>query len=367
MSYTSKLHRRIEAGKRGDFAGLHTGLEGIETLQRGVKYVIGGGTGAGKSHFAVNHYGWEPFMDWYEKYRNDPSKVYHWFYFTLEMSEDDILLRLASYILYRAGVFRIERNSDNTPYYYYYPAKEIGSKGKHTITSQLERLIEQYVDPVFKDLEKYLTVIETATVSTMSKVLHRFYQKHGTVRTNENGQKHYFTDKHITAVAMVDHGGLLDAEDKESVKSRMDSGAALSINTSRLYKTSWVWVQQLNRNEGSANKLKVLGMVRPTLDDFQETGDITKAAEVVYAVFSPARYNQDRYLLWDIGGTGLGEDARFLFCLKGREMPANVTGCVFYGEVGCFEQLPRINKETPGHEKERIYKEVRERVYKHKK
>ena len=70
------------------------------------------------------------------------------------MSEDDILLRLASYILYRAGVFRIERNSDNTPYYYYYPAKEIGSKGKHTITSQLERLIEQYVDPVFKDLEK---------------------------------------------------------------------------------------------------------------------------------------------------------------------------------------------------------------------
>lgn len=352
MKLGDKFEKRVRDGLKGEYEGYNTVIDGIETMQRGIKYVIAGGTGTGKSQFAVNYYGWEPLWDFMDNYRDDPDRVFHWFYFSLEMREDDVLLRLGAYLLFRK-------------YNVIVPPKLLGSTGKERLDPKDVEDIISKVKPALNEVSDYLSIVMYATLGNMVDSIEGFYRKHGTLR-KEDGVQKYFTKKHITCIGMVDHGGLIEDSQIPQLKQRIDAFDRYAIKSSNMYLCSWVFVQQTSRNEASTSKLKRSSIIKPDIEDLADSGNPSKSAEVVMAIFNPARYNMADYLGYDVTERGLHESQRFVWVLKGRFIPEGCIPCAFYGETGTFIKLPRLSDLPLDRDKYNLYDSIKKRRYTYK-
>lgn len=349
MKLGDKFKKRVEDGLKGEYEGYDTGIEGIETLQRGIKYVIAGGTGTGKSQLAVNNHGWNPLWDYMDNYRDDPDRVFHWYYFSLEMRETDVLLRLGSYLLFKKYGMII-------------PPNLLGSTGKEKMNAETVKSVLDIVVPALNEVDEYVTIVMYADINGIKKRIEDFYRRHGKL-TIENGQQVYKTKKHITCIGMVDHGSLLTDSELQSVKARIDSFDNYAIYTSNIYLTTWVYVQQTSRGEASVSKLKRSDVIKPDIEDLADSGNPSKSAEIVLAVFNPARYNIATYLGYDITERGLHLNQRFLWLLKGRFVPEGCIPCAFYGESGTFKKLPRLSDMKREVDISNLYEDIKQRKF----
>jgi len=111
-------------------------------------------------------------------------------------------------------------------------------------------------------------------------------------------------------------------------------------------KCNWtpIVVQQLNRTLSSVDRFK-LDRVEPQLSDFKDTGNTQEDANIVMSIFSPMRYDIQKYRGYKIDT--LKDRFRSLSLLKNRDGDADKTiGLKFLGEIGLFRELPRADLMT---------------------
>ncbi len=78
------------------------------------------------------------------------------------------------------------------------------------------------------------------------------------------------------------------------------------------------------------------------MSDFKDTGNTQQDANVVLALFSPRRYEIEKFRGYDI--TKLKDRFRSISLLKNRDGDSDKTiGLQFVGEVGYFQEVPKAD------------------------
>ena len=333
MNLGDKLNEIIEEGKRGDNRGLSFGdipnlAKAIPLIQRGKIITILGGTGSGKSTLGINHFGFEPFMDYYRNHRSNPNYVFKWFINSLEMDLKMLITRMASYILMRDYGLSIS------------VVAMMGMNGE-SIPPDIEELIKVEIAPTLNELSQYVEITHKVTSAQVERKLYDFYGQHGTIMRDKHAEvTGYTTDKFIFVLVTHDHVALTSGDG--SKKSKIDELSSMEIEMKNLFGTTFINLQQLNRGESDITKLTKMDNPKPYLSEAKDSGDLIDASDVVIMLFIPYRFSLNVYMDIDIAATPLGlKDAyRALFVEKNRSGKTGYVHCAFYGMAGLFRQIP---------------------------
>ena len=334
-----QLLEYIDYGKRGGNKGLSFGnlpkLRGlVPSLQRGTIYTLLGGTGSGKSILGVHNFGLEALLDYHKNYKDKGEMVFHWFLNSLEMDLETLLMRFTSYVL-----IRDHGKVVSTDY-----LKSVDDK---VLPEDVEAIIRTNIAPMLDSITEYVTIYHRIGTDKLEKVLFDFYGKYGTFERDKFGDiVSYHSEKVVFCLVSVDHVALLSGEG--SVKSRIDELASFEINMTTLFRTSFVNLQQLNRQEGEITKLLKMTTPKPALSEAKDSGTLIDASHVVVSLFPPNRFDIRVYLDVDISATeyGLKDNYRSLYVLKNRSGRVGMVHYAFYGVSGFFRELPELSKLT---------------------
>ena len=84
-------------------------------------------------------------------------------------------------------------------------------------------------------------------------------------------------------------------------------------------------------------------MVEPQLSDFKNSSNTQDDANIILALFSPKRYDMEKYKGYDI--IKLKDRFRAMHLLKNRDGEADkFIGLDFVGQVGHFSELPTLEE-----------------------
>lgn len=344
MISSRRLLDRIEKGKLGLNKGLPHGFdrltEFIPNTQQSTYYVVGGELGSGKSALTNNMFVYNP-IDWYIANKHNTDIKLSIKYYSFEIPKDDMGLKaLARKIYLEYGVL-LDINY-------------ILSRGKYRVSDEHYRLVRDnlsYIDEVnsivdIQDLPKNPTGIwydMLGHAMKNGKGLKENKDQYGN-KTYEFENEYIPNDPNLYTLIIVDHVGLAKKEREFNKKEVIDKLSEYMIILRNKCGFSPVVVQQLNRSISSSDRFK-LDRVEPQLSDFKESGCTQEDANVVLALFSPQRYELEKYRNYDV--RRLKNRFRSLSILKNRDGDADkVLGLKFIGEVGYFEELPKADDMT---------------------
>ena len=113
------------------------------------------------------------------------------------------------------------------------------------------------------------------------------------------------------------------------------------------FKAIPVVIQQLAFDSESDQRHQA-GRLTPTLKDFGDSKYTTRDANVIMTLFSPARYDIERFQNYNINS--LSNTYRNLEILENRDGEPNVNvGLNFIGECGTFRELPKAAEMGEAH------------------
>ena len=304
---TKNLKELIDRGRKGENHALSMGLPKLERFVDGVAqetyYLIAGGTGSGKTSFALHSFIYKPIME------NIDNPDFHIIYFSLEMTAEQLLGKILSIYIYET--FGVELSF-----------KELLSRSKDTTLSDMDyELVCQSLEMLEK-IESHMIIYDKPLnnqrmVDFLMESLKQFGKFQGDTYT-------LFRPNHIILV-ILDHIGL----------------ARPSIGNGKI---SPVVVMQVNRGSSNVERRK-LNFQELQLDDLKGTGNPAEDANIVLALFYPFREKMSSYRGYDI--KQIGENFRSAVVLKNRWGTADIAvGLGFYGKTGLFRELPIATKIT---------------------
>lgn len=325
----STFLKLVEEGREGKNVGFTIGSEKLELYMDGflpgTSYLIGGGSGSGKSTYALWAFIYNPliaFLNGIHKER-DP----YWVLFNLEMTQPQIYAKLLS--MYIFDKYHIELRF-----------KEIFSRGENTILTD-----EHY--KIIKDNEAFLDILDERLIcfdgnlnpdKYFNKVLDitkRFGTWEDDNYTPNNPQQ-------IIGV-LIDHMNLIRSSSGHSKKENIDiiSGTSV-VFRNKTGIISPIHIAQFNRNSKSDERLKQ-SLQDPTDADFKETGSIYEDSQIVLAVYSPYKYKLSNFRGYDI--KILEQCFVAIFLLKSRFGNSDITVPMgFYGDCSHFLEIPKPDK-----------------------
>jgi hypothetical protein len=138
---------------------------------------------------------------------------------------------------------------------------------------------------------------------------------------------------------IYDHISLVKRKNGNFAKDQMDELSGDFIQFRNKYDVAIAAVQQLkSKNSFTVSKQDELW---PVLDDFSDSKNMQKDANVVLALFSPARYHLAEYKGYNI--SILGDRYRSVYKLKDRDgRGLGDRSMLYVGETGIFAPLPPI-------------------------
>lgn len=143
-------------------------------------------------------------------------------------------------------------------------------------------------------------------------------------------------------LVFIDHIALMMEERGFNTKQNIDKMSQYLVNLRNNFGLTPIVIQQLAFDSENDERHKT-GRLTPTLKDFGDSKYTTRDANVIMALFSPYRYNLERFQGYDI--TRLGNSFRSLEILENRDGEPNVNlGLNFIGPCGTFRELKKSNE-----------------------
>jgi hypothetical protein len=359
MSLFDNAVRNIDQGRAGGNEGLPMGFERlvqyVPNLQIGTYYLVGAGTGIGKTAFTDQGFMYEPF-EYVMNLGEETDIELDIDYFSYEIDSTVKVIKGISRNLYKRHGLIADVNY-------------ILSKGRNRISQEVYDLVMKE-RVYFEELEKRLHVFDMPENPTgVNKYLRAKSQAHGKEfykeidTVNEQGQPiklkvfdHYVPNNPKRYhVAVVDHVSLSKQEKGMNVKETIDKLSQYMIQWRNNYGGIPVMVQQLSFDSQSSDRAK-LKKVTPTLADFGDSKYTTRDANVVLSLFSPMSAELPTFM----GGPGhsgydinrLKDNFRALEILKGRDGGIGTRiGLQYVGAAGVMKELPRASEMTEAHYK----------------
>ena len=340
MAYFQDLQNAIERGRDGLNTGLPMGnldklMAIVPNIQQSTYYLVAGETGGGKSAFALNSFLYNPFS---LLRANNPLglsfKVFMW---ALEIPMMDIIAKAVCRKLY----FK---------YGYVTDTNFILSKGKNRITDEVYTHALQLFN-FYAELEDIFHIFPPENPTGIYNTMKKYAEASGRVVTKTipigGGETREIFDKYIPnnpnefIIILVDHVGLLRRERGFSAKENIDKCSEYMVELRNHFGYIPVMVQQISRSMSTTDRFK-LKRVEPQLSDLKQTSNTQEDANIIFSLFSPARYDFEDHNDYDI--TKLRDRYRWLSILKNRDGEADVgLGLNFIGEAGVFKELPAAN------------------------
>jgi len=337
MGYFSELQKAIERGKQGLNTGLPMGnldklINIVPNIQQRTYYLVAGEPGGGKSSFALNSFLYNPFS--LLRANNPNNLTFKVFMWALEIPIIDIITKAVCRKLYFKYNYIVDINF-------------VLSKGKNRITEEV------YKDAMglsyfYEELEDIFYIYPPENPTGIYHTMVDYARKNGEIiyktYTDRNGVEKKAFDKYIPnnpneyIIIIIDHVGLLRKERGFDSKQTIDKMSEYMVRLRNSYGYTPVMVQQISRAMSSTDRFK-LKRVEPQLSDLKQTANTQEDANIVFSLFSPARYDFEEHRGYDI--TKFLDRYRYLSVLKNRDGEADVgLGLNFIGEVGVFKELP---------------------------
>lgn len=311
-------------------------------IEQASYHVITSTTKGAKTQFASFVYVFNTLLYAY----NNPEKVrIKIFYYPLEETPEDILIRFMSFLLYTLskGTIRIA------------PIDLKSTKNTRPIEDRILELLntEEYskIIQFFEDNVIFSSSTHPTGVYAECK---KYAEEHGKVFKRKQKIKDEFTgetreidafdhyeqdDPDEYRIIFYDHIGLTTTERGLTLKQSIDKLSEYFVLLRNRYKFSPVVIQQQAFAGESLDAFKE-NKLRPTIANLGDSKYPSRDANVVLGLFSPFKYELPEYQRYDI--TKLKDNVRFLEVLVNRGgSPGGLVALYFDGAVNYFNELPR--------------------------
>lgn len=276
---------------------------------------------------------------------NNPDKVrLKIFYYPLEETPEDIMIRFMSFLLYTLsnGQIRIA------------PVDLKSTKNYKPVSDEILDLLntEEY-SKIIQFFEDNIIFSASTNPTGVYTECRRYAEEHGTVYKkkqkikNEFGQTvevdafdHYEQDDPDEyRIIFYDHISLTSTEKGLTLKQSIDKLSEYFVLLRNRYKFSPVVIQQQAFAGEGLDAFKE-NKLRPTIANLGDSKYPSRDANVVLGLFSPFKYELPEYQHYDI--TKLKDNVRFLEVLVNRGgSPGGLVALYFDGAVNYFNELPR--------------------------
>lgn len=313
----------------------------IPGIQKGRYIIVTANSKVGKSKITDFMFMYTPI----EYVINRADKNVKIIYFTLEMSKEDKIKELISYLLYKYYGYLLSPEQLSSVFKDVILPDEIlkilVSKEFTTLIEQFESRIE-FIDNVRNPYGIYKHVREFAHKNG------RYYDKYKrviSIRDLENNSEihsqidHYsLIDPNLDVIIITDHLSLLTPEKGNTLHDAMGD---FSSNYSLLMRDRWkftvVNVQQQAGAQESIENLK-LDRLQPSANGLGDNKLTGRDCDMMLGLFAPIRYKIPSYEGYDI--KQLRDNHRELSVILNRRGPAVTTQLFFNGASNYFDELP---------------------------
>lgn len=338
---------QIERGREGSNKGIPIPFDRLRqylpNIQQKTYYLVGAGTKVGKTSLADDLF----FYGAYDYVKNNPDAGIELDvdYFSYEIdSETKIIKGIGRKLWHDYGIVA--------------SVNDILSRGENWCADELYQLVRSYRE-YFNEMEDWVTVHDMPDNPTgMNKYLINKAREHGDT-TLKNIQQDPEKDPIMRFesykphnenrywIQIVDHIALLKEERGYNTKQNIDKMSQYFVQLRNNYRAIPVVIQQLAFDSESDERYKQQRLT-PTLRDFGDSKYTTRDANVIMALFSPARYGLERFQNYNV--SKMGNTYRNLEILENRDGEPNINvGLNFIGPVGTFRELPKANDMTEAH------------------
>lgn len=324
-NYIESLYSLIGRGRDGKNKGLSMGLPKFEGVVDGVQKAtytcLAGGTGSGKTTFALYAYVYRVLTDNMAKDKPRRIKV---IYYSLEMSAEILLAKLLSLHIY-------EMYGKEVSY------KQIISK-QEILDDELYELVVSCEDWLSDICEDLIIYDKALSAEGLYANVMQFSEEHGCWTESDHSQVYTPADPDELVQIVIDHMGLLRKSKGRTKKEEMDLASQFLIQFRNKCGYSPLALFQLNRQSSSMDRRNA-HFQEIQLDDIKDTSGPSEDAEIVIAIFNPHREKVGNYKGYDI--PIYKDKFRALQILKHRLGEADKSVAVnFFGSIGYWREMP---------------------------
>lgn len=343
-----KVIANIDKGMLGGNEGLFMGYPKLQEIVPGVQpatvYDICGGTGSGKTAFALSSFVLNPYDDYVAKKARGEDIELEIPIWSMEMSDTILITKAVARKIFK-------------DYHILTDINYILSRGKNRCSQEIYDLVLK-TRKYFEELESVVTIYTSSNPTGIHKEIKRRALANGKEKFTEfniteyddNGNPHPKTIKQFVSytpnhpnhflIALQDHVALQKQEvGAPSVKALIDKLVNYIIDDKLKYGITDVFCQQINRASESIDRMRT-NSIDIQLSDLRDSSDTAHAADFVIGLANPFQYEISPYRDYDI--KRLQDRFRSIKIVKARDGISNVvSGMGFMGEVGVFKELPK--------------------------
>lgn len=318
-------------------------IEDFLGIEQGKFYVITSSTKGAKTQFASYLFIYHILLYAF----NNPDKLrVKIFYYPLEETPEDIMIRFISYLLYilSDGNIRIA------------PVDLRSTREDKVLSKEILDIIKSdKYQKILKFFEDNVIFSASTNPTGVYNECRKYAEEHGTVHTKKQKIKDEFGNyKEVDAfdwyeqddpdeyrIIFYDHVSLTNTERGLTLKQSVDKLSEYCVLLRNRYKFSPVVIQQQAFAGETLDAFKE-NKLRPTLANLSDSKYTARDANLVLGLFSPFKYELREYLGYDI--TKLKDNVRFLEVIINRGgSPGGIIALYFDGAVNYFSELPRAN------------------------
>lgn len=316
---TERLYKEIEENENG-IVQYDTGLKKasfyIDKLKKGNFILLGGGSGSGKTTFALYHYVYRPIIYCIENNIKDLDIIIC----CLEMAATNTLSKLETMYIYdKYGV-------------------DIGYRDMMSFKGKLKPEHKELImesKPMIEKIESYIRFIETGiNHKTLEKYLISYYSKRGTFMIDGSYMP---KNPKLLTFLLLDHIGEVSVPPGMTKKECIDNTADVLKVARNKCGLSCMVLQQINRVQSSVERRTKFPGIESS--DFKDSGNVYEKSDTALGLYNPFKDKQKHVFDYDV--IKMGNRLRVLQILKGRYGEADVNiGLAFYGEASMFKEIP---------------------------
>lgn len=312
-------------------------------VEQGKYYVVTASTKGGKTQLASYLFIYNTLLYAY----HNPDKIrVKVFYYPLEETPEDIMLKFMSYLLYTLSGYKIRISPTNLK------STRNNKVLDETIIDLLKK--DEYLN-ILKFFEDNVIFSNSTNPTGVYNECRKYAEANGIVHTKKQTIKgelgetitvdafdwYESNDPDEYRIIFYDHVSLINTERGMTLKQSIDKLSEYCVLLRNRYKFSPVIIQQQAFAGESLDAFKE-NKVRPTLANLSDSKYSARDCNVALGIFSPFKYELKEYFGYDI--SKLRDNVRFLEILINRGgSPGGIIALYFDGAVNYFSELPRAD------------------------
>ena len=275
-------------------------------------------------------------------------------YFPLEETAERIMERFMSYLIYEFAGVRCS-------------PRELRSTQQAVEENHISFLESEEIQKILDFFESHIIFSEESNPTGIMKFCKKYAEAHGKTLyrayettddfgnkvTKELFRKYIPNNPNAYVVPIIDTINFIDAERGMTMKQSMDKMSEYCAKILRnRYKMSPVVIQQQAFEQEKVDEFKMKsGNLRPSVAGLGDSKTVSRDANLVLGLFSPARFGIKNYMGYNI--ELLGDSARFLEVIINRDgQMGGMIGLYFDGACSYFKELPIAIRKTKDGQKQ---------------